>query len=105
MPVSRAKLFLKEKIWAKTLISNDAEYRETLTVYERLSLYQVHIIRIMVHEEFAKFAKKPKGTVKVDPETRYPTISNLHSKIQGCQELPRWSVSTTREVLLSMGFR
>ena len=71
-----------------------------LTVFERLSRADVDFIRHIVHQEFEACREKK-------AEARYPTIANLHQKIQLWEDLPSapWSISTTRTVLISMGFR
>ena len=79
-----------------------------MTAYERLDLYQIDIIRRLVHEEFSKFIKpgaKDKEPVETSNQTRYPTVAILHEKIQACDEIPRWKIGTTKNVLSSMGFR
>ena len=39
-------------------------------------------------------------------EARYPTMESIHEKIQSLEpELPKWSLSTTKSVLNTMGIR
>ena len=40
-----------------------------------------------------------------DAETCYPTIPFLHEKIQSSNEFPRWGLTTTRTIILSLGFK
>ena len=88
---------------------NRPVFRRRLTAFERLSLEQLDIIRRLVHAEFAQFIKVPGSKLEAKPDARYPTIAILHQKIRDCDDLPsevrRWSLSTCRVVLNSMGFR
>ena len=102
--------FLREKLSGSgKLHDNCSKFRNTTTAYERLSLAQLDNIRRLVHEEFEKFSKKPanQGSANQDTDTRYPTMAIIHKKLQDDPDLhlPNWSLTTTRNVLLSMGFK
>ena len=97
--------FVREKQFALFVRDNNAKTRNFSTVYERLTLDQLDTIRAQVHEEFCHFIKRPGQPLNPSPEVRYPTMKLLHSKLQKCDSLPKWSLSTTRVILLSMGFK
>ena len=89
-----------------TLLDNNARFRRRVTAYENLSIEEEETIRSLVHEEFQHFVKKPGRKFDPDSDVRYPTMKILHDKIKNCETLAfNWSLSTTRRVLVAMGFK
>ena len=66
------------------------------------------MIRKLVHDEFRKCDTK---TLNLDEDICFPTIARIHTVLQSCSELPQWSVGTdswsvgtTRNVILRLGW-
>ena len=73
--------FLKEKLRAGGVTDNKNKHKNRQTMYEKLSLEEIDIIRHLVHDIFATF-RKTKGEPKDQKiEAEFPTYGNtsLHS--------------------------
>ena len=70
------KRIVKEKLTGP--LRDNKSLRKRLTNDEKLSDEEIEKIRKLVHEEFAKFQKRPGKRVSSD--ARYPTIGNLQKK-------------------------
>ena len=69
--------FLKQKLSGSGLKTNKPEFLNRLTVYERLEVEEVDIIRRIVHAEMAKM-RKQKGEPKNEKiEAEYLTYGNM----------------------------
>ena len=88
--------FLKEKLCGE-LCDNNPKFKKYSTIYEKLSLVQIDRIRRLIHGIFAKIRKK-------EPE-EYPSIEYIHRKLQNFGQFQGWSLPTTRQIVLALGFR
>ena len=68
-----------------------------------MSHQDISKIRKLIHEEFSKFIKKAGKTI--DSNAQYPTEELIHQKIRDSGEFDEWSLSTTKSIINSMGFR
>ena len=103
IPKDSIQLFLKEKLSGQ-LMDNTAKFKNSMTQFERLSLEELDLIRHMIHQDFSNFIRK-KGELAKDMTGEYPTIESIHIKIQDSGNFDKWSKSTTRTIILSMGFK
>ena len=91
---------LKEKLHFGDVIGGPYT-RNTQTIFEKLSIEQKDLIRSIIHEEMRKCQNKEEGA-------QYPTIKTIHAAIHNHSNedtiLPKWSQTTTVEILKQLGF-
>ena len=71
--------------------------RDTITIFEKLSVSQKDQLRTTVHNEIQKCISKEEGAI-------YPTTKSLHDAIMEIEGIPEWGKSTTYRILVRLGF-
>ena len=75
------KKIVNEKLATGSVRDNNRKFRNKKNMFEKLSEQQKNRIRVLVHEMFEMFIKRPGKQMNV--EASYPTLESVHEKIQG----------------------
>ena len=95
------RLVIKE-VLSEGGVTDNKYARATPNAYEKLDEEEIEDIRKIVHGEMQKCNDVKRLTAE-NHDLKYPTVESLHKVVQDTERYPSWSVTTFRNILLSMG--
>ena len=98
VPVRQIRKILNELRKNGNLSTNFNPFKNRKRVFDKLRPLQKDQIRHKVHDLF-------KAVIEKDPGAEYPTVAAIHCKVAAIQNMPKFGLSTMRNLLKIMGFK